>query len=95
MTSHRAGTTPRFEWEVRDYDGKYCDPDTHSGKIYNSSDVLQKEETNPSKTVEGDREYFYFYWTIPADAEKGTWKLQVTCVKSSYTTIEELTFEVV
>lgn len=95
MTSHKRGTTPRFECEARDYNGKYFDPDTHSAKIYNEAGEVQKEETNPSKAVEGDREYFYFYWNLPSDATPGTWKLVWTCVKATYTSIEDKTFKVI
>ena len=92
MTGHKRGTTPRFELDARDFGGALFDPDTHSAKIYNEAGALQKTETNPTKESTGK---FYFYWTIPADGAAGTWKLEWTCVKATYTSIEDKTFEVV
>ena len=90
--NHKRGTTPRFELEARDFDGALFVPDTHSAKIYNEAGELQKTETSPATDGDG---LYHFYWTIPTDATAGTWKLEWTCVKSTYTSIEDKKFKVI
>ena len=90
--THKRESTIRIDVACRDFDGELFDPDTHSHKIFDPSDTQKDEKTNPTRESKGK---FYFYYTIPSDGTIGTWKVVAKAVGSSYTSIEDKTFEVV
>ena len=85
------GSTPRLKVSWRDVDESLLTPDSQEWKIYDSKDLLQDTNTDPTLESEG---VYYWDYTIPADGETGVWRLIAKAVKGERVGISKKTFEV-
>jgi hypothetical protein len=86
------GDTVRLKSTIRDYDNVLIDPDTHSIKVYNPSDVLSGAEiTTPNRDSVG---VYYTDYTVPVFGPDGIWKCIWKAVKDGKARTGVMTFEV-
>ena len=88
----RPGNTPRFRNNMLDYDGVTpLDPDTQSVQIFDGQKNLV---TTISKFIRDAPGNYYFYYTIPTDAIRGTWTLKWTAISGGLSSVSTFDFEV-
>jgi hypothetical protein len=86
------GDTVRLKATIKDYDGVLIDPDTHSIKVYNPSDVqVGSEITTPTSDGVG---MYHADYDIPTMGPDGIWKCIWRTIKGGAARTGVMTFEV-
>lgn len=85
------GSTVRIRNTIADFDGNPLDPDNQTVEIYDSAGNLKASFTAPVKDGVG---VYHVDYTIPEDAEIGSWKVIWQIVKGTQKAVEVLRFAV-
>jgi len=85
------GSTIRIRNTITDFDGNPLDPDSHSVRIYDSNGNLKAEFTAPVKDNVG---VYHVDYTVPSDAEAGSWKAVWEIDRGGQKAVEVLRFAV-